>query len=57
VEPVFGQLNEHRGFTTLSLRGLALTRAEYLLACVAHNLAKLLRVWCPGAHPVAGAAT
>jgi hypothetical protein len=57
VEPVFGQLKEDRGFTALSLRGLALAKAEYLLACVAHNLAKLLRVWRPGVHPVAGAAT
>ena len=46
VEPVFGQLKEDRGFTTLSLRGLLLARAEYLLACLAHNLGKLLRV-CP----------
>jgi transposase len=46
VEPVFGQLKEDRGFTTLGLRGLALARAEYLLACLAHNLGKLLRV-CP----------
>lgn len=46
VEPVFGQVKEDRGFTTLSLRGLSLARAEYLLACLAHNLGKLLRV-CP----------
>ena len=57
VEPVFGQLKEDRSFTTLSLRGLALAKAEYLLACVAHNLAKLLRVWRPGAHPMAAPAT
>lgn len=57
VEPVFGQLKEDRGFTTFSLRRLVLARAEYLLACAAHNLGKLLRVWRPGAHPVAGAAT
>jgi len=46
VEPVFGQLKEDRGFTTLSLRGLARATGEYLLACLAHNLGKLLRV-CP----------
>lgn len=46
VEPVFGQLKEARGFSTLSLRGLALATGEYLLACLAHNLGKLLRV-CP----------
>jgi transposase len=52
VEPVFGQLKEDRGFTTLSLRGLVLARAEYLLACLAHNLGKLLRV-CPlQRHPL-----
>jgi transposase len=46
VEPVFGQLKEDRGFTTVSLRGRLLAKAEFLLACLAHNLGKLLRV-CP----------
>ena len=46
VEPIFGQMKEDRGFSNLSLRGLVLARAEYLLACLAHNLGKLLRV-CP----------
>lgn len=46
VEPVFGQLKDARGFTTLSLRGLARAAGEYLLACLAHNLGKLLRI-CP----------
>jgi transposase len=46
VEPVFGQLKEARGFATLSLRGLTRAAGEYLLACLAHNLGKLLRV-CP----------
>jgi len=50
VEPVFGQFKEERGVTTLSLRGLLLARAEDLLACLAHNLGKLLRV---GPLPVA----
>jgi transposase len=44
VEPVFGQLKDARGFTVFSLRGLALATGEYLLACLAHNLGKLLRV-------------
>jgi IS5 family transposase len=44
VEPVFGQLKDVRGFAALSLRGLALATGEYLLACLAHNLGKLLRV-------------
>jgi len=46
VAPVLGQLKEARGFTTLSLRGLARAAGEYLLTCLAHNLGKLLRV-CP----------
>jgi transposase len=46
VEPIFGQLKDARGFTSFSLRGLALATGEYLLACLAHNLGKLLRV-CP----------
>ena len=46
VEPVFGQLKEARGFSTLSLRGLACAAGEYLLACLTHNLGKLLRI-CP----------
>jgi transposase len=46
VEPVFGQLKEARGFSTLSLRGLTHAAGEYFLACLAHNLGKLLRV-CP----------
>jgi len=44
VEPVFGQLKQVRGFTAFSLRGLAFATGEYLLACLAHNLGKLLRV-------------
>ena len=55
VEPVFGQLKENRSFSVLSVRGLALAKAEYLLACVAHNLGKLLRVWPPGASSPAAA--
>jgi hypothetical protein len=46
VEPVFGQIKAARGFAALSLRGLARAAGEYLLACLAHNLGKLLRV-CP----------
>jgi transposase len=57
VEPVFGQLKDARGFTTLSLRGLAHAAGEYLLACLAHNLGKLLRVCpLPGARPTVMAA-
>jgi hypothetical protein len=57
VEPVFGQLKEARGFSTLSLRGLARAAGEYLLACLAHNLGKLLRVCpLPSAMPAPAAA-
>jgi transposase len=57
VEPVFGQLKEARGFTTLSLRGLARAAGEYLLACLAHNLGKLLRVCpIPAARPTSATA-
>jgi transposase len=57
VEPVFGQLKEARGFTTFSLRGLARAAGEYLLACLAHNLGKLLRVCpLPAARPTLAAA-
>ena len=46
VEPIFGQLKQDRGFTAFSLRGLVGATGEWLLACLAHNLGKLLRV-CP----------
>jgi transposase len=55
VEPVFGQFKEDRSFTALSLRGLVLAKAEYLLACLAHNLSKLLRVWPLGSTHMAAA--
>ncbi len=54
VEPIFGQIKEDRGVTVLSLRGLVLARGEWLLACLVHNLGKLLRV-C--ALPATAAAT
>jgi hypothetical protein len=45
------------GFSTLSLRGLARAAGEYLLACLAHNLGKLLRVCpLPAARPAPAAA-
>jgi len=44
VEPIFGQLKQDRGFSALHLRGLVYARGEFLLACLAHNLGKLLRV-------------
>lgn len=48
VEPVFGQMKECRGFRQFLLRGLAKAKAEWQLACLAHNLLKLrkARVAC-----------
>jgi transposase len=42
VEPIFGQLKADRGFVAVSMRGLIYAKGEYLLACLAHNLGKLL---------------
>ncbi len=41
IESIFGQLKEDRDFTTFSLRGLVLAKAEHLLGCLAHNLGQL----------------
>ena len=41
VEPVFGQINEARGFTRFLLRGLAKVRGEWTLVATAHNLCRL----------------
>ena len=41
VEPVFGHIQECRGFRRLLLRGLEQVRAEWSLICTAHNLLKL----------------
>jgi len=48
VEPVFGQMKECRGFRQFLLRGLVKVKAEWKLACVAHNVLKLqkARVAC-----------
>jgi transposase len=54
IDPIFGQLKEDRGFSALSLHGLVLAKAEYLLACLVHNFGKLLRVCSlPAAQPTA----
>jgi transposase len=53
VEPIFGQLKHDRGFVALSVRGLVYATGEYLLACLAHNLGKLLRVCALPARTVA----
>lgn len=48
VEPVFGQMKECRGFRQFLLRGLAKVKAEWQLACVAHNVLKLQKARVAG---------
>lgn len=43
VEPVFGQIEEVRGFRRFSQRGLAKVRNEWAFVCLTHNLMKLFR--------------
>jgi transposase len=43
VEPVFGHLKAVLGLRRLLLRGLNGARIEYMLACSAHNLGKIIR--------------
>ena len=43
VEPVFGQIEQARGFRRFSQRGLAKVRREWALVCLTHNLLKLFR--------------
>ena len=43
VEPVFGQINQARGFRQFLLRGVEKVRAEWAMICTAHNLLKLAR--------------
>jgi transposase len=43
VEPVFGQIEQGRGFRSFSQRGLAKVRKEWTFVCLTHNLLKLFR--------------
>ena len=43
VEPVFGHVKSVLGLRRLLLRGLSGARIEYLLACAAHNILKVIR--------------
>ena len=48
VEPVFGQIKQGRGIRELRFRGVAKSKAEWLLICLTHNLLKLYRHdWLP----------
>ena len=44
VEPVFGHIKGPYGMRKLLLRGLNGAKIEYLLACTAHNLGKMINV-------------
>ena len=43
VEPVFGQIEQARGFRRFSQRGQVKVRGEWALVCMTHNLLKLFR--------------
>ena len=43
VEPVFGQIEQGRGFRVFSQRGLEKVRNEWTFVCLTHNLLKLFR--------------
>ena len=43
VEPVFGQIEQARGFRRFSQRGQVKVRREWALVCMTHNLLKLFR--------------
>ena len=43
VEPVFGQIEQGRGFRRFSQRGQQKVRREWALICLTHNLLKLFR--------------
>ena len=43
AEPVFGQIQQGRGFRQFLLRGLEKVQGEWPLICTGHNLLKLFR--------------
>ena len=43
VEPVFGQIEQARGFRRFSQRGRVKVRREWAFVCLTHNLLKLFR--------------
>jgi transposase len=45
VEPVFGHIKTRYGLRQFLLRGRSGANTEFLLACIAHNIGKLRRVW------------
>ena len=53
VEPVFGQIEQARGFRRFSQRGQAKVRCEWALICLTHNLLKLFRYAARGSPATA----
>jgi transposase len=51
VEPVFGHIKGPLGLQKLLLRGLSGAKIEYLLACITHNLGKMVSVTQMNATP------
>jgi hypothetical protein len=47
VEPVFGQI-KNTGFRGFSVRGSPKVSGEFSLACISHNLSKIVRAICRG---------
>ena len=50
VEPVFGQIEQARGFRRFSQRGHGKVRCEWAFVCLMHNLLKLFRHLAGGSH-------
>lgn len=46
-EPVFGNIKENLGFRNFHLRGLAGSRGEFLMMCIAHNVNRLFKLLGP----------
>src|SRR6266480_3745565 len=44
VEPVFGHIKGPYGLRKLLLRGVSGAKIEYLLACITHNLGKMVSI-------------
>ncbi len=43
IEPVFAHIKVAYGFRRMHLRGLSGARTEYMLACLTHNISKLMK--------------
>ena len=41
VEPVFGQMEQNRGFREFLLRGKEKVKVEFLMMCIGHNIGKI----------------